>query len=155
MVAVAFALLMLLVGILALRFPDYAIRIIGSVVILIVVFVGWYVTNRRMEEARRQAIGISFALGSEACDSDRPLQLTITNPDEEDIAKSWIELSGYRPGFSDPVYEDRLETDLIVPAGESVSECLGLDGYWLEKNIDPLTASLDWQGKLTRIHWRE
>ena len=157
MLALLLAVL-LLAGLIALAvfaFPRWSRRLgLGLIAVLLVLGLG-FVALRLSFDRQFNQIEVVFADPSPSCDSG--LELLITNGSGRDLLYLAGDILGYEPGYSQAkvkpgLYNDlRLESDLIVAAGETARLCRPTLPWRLVKEsimarqetVDP--AAYDWQ----------
>lgn len=93
-----------------------AIILIGAVI--------WYaVREDEKRDQERNRVQLVARYDEASCGKDHPIAVTYHNGSGRTLVGVWFNLRGKEPGRSSPVYDASLNSDRIVGAGESLTDC--------------------------------
>jgi hypothetical protein len=146
------------------RFPKPMMILLGVVslgaaaLFAIIVFLDKQSAWKRQEEERSILLVASF--DPERCGMETPILIRFTNIGTKTLLSIDFQLSGYRKGFSSPVYGDGIrgaigyESDKILSSGESYESCWKVpkldDGA---QEVPP--ASVEWRATYSYGYFEE
>jgi hypothetical protein len=143
------------------KFPKPMLGIVGVFIIIAVGTAGYLWLNEKQESALRNAITIDVVHDPSRCSPEYPLFITISNRSARTLKRLNFYVTGFREGYSDPVFEtaSTWDTDKIISPNQTFQQCwssppksYGVSDIIAQSNPP---EKLQWVGKVAYLSWAE